>query len=183
MSAIKMIYDSSCDSQDYQKYIEDFIEEIGISKSAYDSTPQTWERELENYILSKKSLEYDCNIADINLYENTHGKKKYVIKAFLGLWDGTYEGGKIIEGMANVIFKCSGGEELFKYFMDGRVMKFMTLHHDGTNNFWIKELTERGEKYYETHKDEMGKREMVEKLYNDRHLSKHVTIWHEIYGM
>lgn len=183
MSTIKMIYDSTCDIQDYEGYLEGFLEETRISKSDYETTPQVWEMDFDKYIYREKECEYNDEITNITYYENTHNKKTYVIKGFIGLWHGTYEGGKIIKGMKNVIIKCHGGEEYFKFYMDGKIMKFMVSHHDGTNNFYIKELTERGEKFYETHKEELNDKEMVEKLYNDRHLSRHVTIWHDMYGM
>lgn len=180
MSTIKMIYNSTFDSKDY---LDSFLNDRGLCESAYNTFPQIYEKDLYNYASEEKMIEYDDEIANITCHEVKNGKRVYVVKAIFILWDGVHEGGKVIEGMENVIFKCSGGEEFFKFFMKGRAMRFMTLHHDGINNFWIKELTERGKKYYESHKNEMDDREMVEKLYNDRHLSKHVTIWHDMYGM
>lgn len=183
MSTIKMIYDSTCDIQDYQTYLDMFLEEMGISKASYELTPKVWEEELSTYIQEEKEIEYNNEITNILFHENKYGEKMYVVKGLIGLWQGTFDGGKIVKGMENVILKCSETGDSFKFFMEGRVMRFMTFHHDGTNNFWIKELTKRGEKYYEVHKDELSDREMVEKLYNDRHLSKHVTLWHDMYGM
>lgn len=180
MSIIKMIYDSTFDPQDY---LEEFLNEFGLSESTYNLAPQVWNEKLYNYASEEKIIEYDDEIANIIFHENTHKEKTYVVKSLIGLWIGNFEGGAVIKGMENVILKCAKQYESFKFFMEGRIMRFTTCHHDGTNQFWIKELTERGEKYYETHKDEMSDREMVEKLYDDRHLSRHVTIWHSMYGM
>lgn len=180
MSTIKMIYNSDYDPDDY---LEEFLGAFDLSKTDYDSSPKAWEEDLENYILSDKALEYDCNISDIQLHERSHGKKFYVVKAYLGLWDGIHEGGKVIEGMENVVAQCVENCDYFKFFIEGRCMKFTCVHHDGMNNFYVKELTERGERYYNTYKNELSDRELIEKLYEDRHLSKHVTIWNEMYGM
>lgn len=180
MAIFQMIYDSEYKDSDY--FLE-FLEDFGITKEQYEKNKKKYENDFLLYCDEEKNNEYNDNIANIVYHEDAHGRKEYVVKAILGLWDGKHEGGRIISGMRNVILRCSSGCDFFRFFIEGRCMRFISDHHDGTNSFWIKELTERGEKYYKAHKDEMGQREMVEKLFNDRHLSRHVTIWNEMYGM
>lgn len=180
MSSIKMIYDSTFDPQDY---LDSFLNDYGLCESVYNTFPQIYEEDLYKYASEEKMIEYDDEIANVICYEKAHEERTYVIKGLIGLWNGTFEGGKIIKGMSTVISKCINQSDFFKFFIEKRCMHFTCPHHDGINQFWVKELTKRGEKYYEAHKDEMSDRKMVEKLYNDKHLSRHVTIWHEMYGM
>ena len=178
MATIKNIYTTDVNAEDY---LEGYLEENNLDLEEYTGFEEVHKEDLWEYANNERQIEYGDAIENIRCHEKSHGKKTYVIKATIGLWDGTHEGGRVIEGMESVICACS--EEVLDIYLEGRQMTIKASHHDGTNMFFIKELTKEGERYYELHFGEMSREDMVEKLFNNRHLSRHVTIWKELYGM
>lgn len=177
MTTIQKIWTSEVDTADY---LNSFLDSYGITREEYNQNPNKYEADLYNYASEDASFAFEDLIYDINCHQAKE-TKYYVVKADLGLWDGIHEGGKIIFGMEQVISLCV--EDYTTIFIDGRRTRISAAHHDGNNQFYIKELTKEGENFYRKHKDELSDRQMVEKLFNDRHKSRHVTIWHELFGI
>ena len=149
-----------------------------IYEESYEETPS--EETLENYIQDINRDYLEDVKSEIEFYEKTHRKKTYVVFADLGLWYGRREGGKIIEGLWNVISQCF--EDYNEIYQKGKKLKIIAHHHDGTNFFFIKELTERGEDYADRHKYDMTDRELHYRLLDDSHYSRNVTLFNEVYG-
>lgn len=136
--------------------------------------------EVYNYALDCIQMELSDLFEQIAEYEKYHGKKSYVVKARLGRWDGIKDGGRIIYGMKNVITACM--EDITDVYRDGIKMKITSTHHDGVNNFEIKELTQRGDAWYDAHRTSSD-RFIVESIFNDRRKSRHVKLWKELFGV
>lgn len=107
-------------------------------------------------------------------------KGYYIILADIGRWNGRADGGKIIQGLWNAITICF--EDYNKVYIDGKRLKVKASHHDGTNYFEIKKLTERGEDYWNNHQYDMTDRELHQRLFNDSHYSHEVSQFKEVYG-
>lgn len=118
--------------------------------------------------------------SEIEFYEKKNEPKQYIVLADLGLWNGRFDGGKILTGLWEAISECF--EDFNEIYEEGGKLKVVAHHHDGTNYFEIKELTERGEEYAERHKWDMNDRELHQKLFNDSHRSRNVRLFKEIYG-
>ena len=142
---------------------EDEIKEI-LLESGYEEDEitdktiwQEWDFQVED------SLEFFKDNA-----ERIEGT--FVITASLGLWNGIFAGGKVIEGnLWDACCKCF--KDYNKAYFEGKQFKIDACHHDGNNYFTIKKLTEKGEKYYSNHYYDKSDREMVEVLMNDSHYS------------
>ena len=162
-------YDTSSWNEDEMRAMyEECYEEIPSEETLWQYIQDT----NNDYLWDEKS-----NVA---FYEEKHGRKRYIILADLGLWNGRFDGGKIITGLWNAISECF--EDYNEIYEEGGRLKVVAHHHDGTNFFQIKELTKRGEEYAERHKWDMSDRELHKKLFDDSHYSRNVRAFKEIYG-
>ena len=55
-------------------------------------------------------------------------------------------------------------------------------HHDGSMTMHVRELTDRGLNYYENHRYDLDRREMCEKLFETKGLSKDVKAANRVWG-
>lgn len=147
-------------------------------KEIYEETPT--ETDLEEYKATINNENLSIMFSEILHHERNHSTKLYVVKATLGLWDGIYDGGKVIESLESAIKQTF--EDYNKIYIEGRRLKVKAIHHDGTNFYQFKELTKRGEEYYERHKYE-DQQQLVETLFKNSHYSREVTMFNEIYGL
>ena len=105
----------------------------------------------------------------------------YLIIASLGLWNGRFDGGKIIDGyLTKAIRACF--EDYNKVYWQDKNLKVEATHHDGTNYFIIKKLTDRGIEFYNNHYYDYDDRTMHQKLFKDAHYSHSVDFFARIYG-
>ena len=121
-----------------------------------------------NYL---SDLDYDFDYYDTY----TQLPEEYIVVGKLGLWNGTFDGGKIIHGLKNSVHECF--EDYNEIYYEGKMLKVKAIHHDGTNIFKIKQLTWKGVDYYNKYKFTMGARELHERLFNDSHYSKCIVLW------
>ena len=119
---------------------------------------------------------------DIEWEVECHDERgSYLIIASLGLWNGRFDGGKIIDGyLTEAIRACF--EDYNKVYWQDKNLKVEAIHHDGTNHFIIKKLTDRGIEFYNNHEWEMDDRTMHQKLFKDAHYSHSVDFFARIYG-
>ena len=112
-------------------------------------------------------------------YHNERGS--YLIIASLGLWNGRFDGGRLVEGtLSEAIRTCF--EDYNRVYWQDKNLKVSAVHHDGTNYFIIKKLTDRGIEFYNNHEWEMDARTLNEKLFRDSHYSHSVDFFARIYG-
>lgn len=104
----------------------------------------------------------------------------FLVQADLGLWNGRFEGGKIIYGLWDAIRGCF--EDYNEIYMEGRDLKVKAIHHDGTNYFRIRELTDKGVDYYDKHEYDYSDRELHERLAKDSHYTHCVRLFADYYG-
>lgn len=125
-----------------------------------------------------------CNndLDDLKAEIDAHKEEgSYLVIASLGLWDGRFPGGKIIEGsLYNAIIECF--EDYNRIYMEGKQLKVDAIHHDGTNHFIIKKLTDRGIEFYNNHYYDYDDRTMHQKLFKDAHYTHSVDFFARIYG-
>ena len=146
-------------------------------KEIYEETPT--ETELEEYKDTINNDDLSIMFSEILHYERNHSTKLYVVKATLGLWYGVYDGGKVIESLESAIKQTF--EDYNEIYIERRRLKVKAIHHDGTNFYQFKELTKRGEEYYERHKHG-NQQQLVETLFKNSHYSHEVSMINEIYG-
>lgn len=171
MEKAKVIWD--CDTSSWN---EDECREI--YEETYGCSPSN--EELSMFMDETNSEYFSDVISEIEHHESCHGKKHYIVVAKLGLWNGTFDGGKIVEGLASVIRECF--EDYNRLYMDGRRLRISASHHDGTNTFEVKELTDKGVNYANRHDYDTEPRELHAKLFNSSNYSREVKLFADVYG-
>lgn len=86
-----------------------------------------------------------------------------LVTGSVGCWDGTYEGGKVIEN-SRELWKLFDGCDFYKIEDIKRHLYIECSHHDGTNYYEIRELTNKGYKFYQNYGWDMSRRELCEYL-------------------
>ncbi len=138
--------------------------------------------ELNEYINSIQNDNWNFMMEEIKYYEQTFGEKTYIIKAKIGTWQGIFDGGKVITGMRNVIAKCCSDCDFITLCYKNNQFKIIGHHHDGTNTFTIRELTDEGCDYFDRNNYSQTDREMHDHLFKSHRWSKMVSIFPKIYG-
>ncbi len=168
----KTIWNSDTSSWNREELLESFI-------NCYGHAPSD-DNELSVFMDECNSEYFDDVICEIQNYESKHGKQTYVVLASIGRWNGTFDGGTISEGMESVLRQCF--EDYNHVYVDGRRFKVEAVHHDGTNFFEIKELTQKGEAYFCRHEYDMEPRQLHAKLFSNSQYSREVKMFADIYG-
>lgn len=99
----------------------------------------------------------------------------------LGLWYGNCRGGKLCEDFRDL----SGAWEdcgYIKIWDENGHLYIMCSHHDGTNSYECKLLTEKGRQYAEDHAWDMEDSELHAKLWNDSHYTVLPHYAHKMWG-
>lgn len=162
--------------QDYRDLWDEIYEETdgkGEDLSDYD---------LDMFIAKELGIDYDTELENISWHEKEHGIKTYVVVASLGLWNGTFDGGKIITGMTETIQKCIDNMDYIDIFYKNNQMCIKCVHHDGTNMFYIRELTTAGREYAEKHEWDMDERTLHQRLFTSSRYSHKVSLFPDMYG-
>jgi hypothetical protein len=169
---IKTIWDSDTSSWNKEDLTEAFVD-------SYGRLPAD-DNELYAFMAECNSEYFDDVICEIQNYESQHGKQTYVVLASIGRWNGTFDGGMVIDGLQAVLQQCF--EDDNHVYVESRRLKISAAHHDGTNSFEIKELTQKGEDYFHRHECDMDPRQLHAKLFSSSQYSKEVKMFSEIYG-
>jgi hypothetical protein len=169
---IKTIWDSDTSSWNKEDLTEAFVD-------SYGRLPAD-DNELYAFMDECNSEYFDDVICEIQSYESCHGKQTYVVLASIGRWNGTFDGGDIMEGMESIFRKCF--EDYNHVYVDGRRLKISAVHHDGTNSFEIRELTEKGIAYFRRNEYDVEPQQLHAKLFNSSQYSREVKMFADIYG-
>lgn len=105
------------------------------------------------------------DLADLDKYN------KYVIYGELGLWNRTSKVARVIDSLADIL-NCFQDYNILKY--NNGVLSLNAIHHDGTNNFTIKALSARGERYIINHSYDMPDLDLAQKIATTRGLTRKI---------
>ena len=114
-------------SYDTSSWDED--EMRGMYEECYEETPS--EEILQRYIQDVNQDYLWDEKSNVDFYEKENGQKQYIVLADLGLWNGRFDGGKIITGLWNAISECF--EDYNEIYEERGRLKITAHHHDGTN--------------------------------------------------
>lgn len=94
-------------------------------------------------------------------------KKDVVMRCNLGLWDGTCEGGGIISTMKD-FWRMFEDCETCKIEETEEGLKIEVNHHDGTNYYMLRVLTDEGWDYNRQNEDILTDRELHTNLWDEQ---------------
>ena len=77
------------------------------------------------------------------------GENKVIALGTCGTWRGDFESAKIFNDFEMALAACAKECDYIKIEREGRHIYVTASHHDGTNHFELKVVTEKGERYYD----------------------------------
>lgn len=135
------------------------------------SDDEVWDsiREEENKMFS---------IAKLDLKEMFGDNEKVIARGTCGIWRGKFDAIKIFDNIEKALYACIKDCDYIKIEIEGKKVKVSSSHHDGSNYFEIKKVTEMGEKMYDNWNYQYRSRlqglseyEILEKIWNNSHYS------------
>lgn len=157
--------------QDMEDFREAYKEENGEDPT---------DTELVEYTVNLCNIYFDDLISEIEFFENNHGKKKYVTCGTVGRWNDPAAGGAIREGLVPIIRGALKDCDEFKIEFVRGILKITGHHHDGTNVFYVREMTERGVAFEERNRF-MDDRTLHNKLFKSSHYTHRVSLFDTLY--
>lgn len=163
-------------------YSEEDIKEI-ILEDIHYGLVDFKEEDIDDEMIS----DYMRRFLDDEFYDFKENFRKeldsnyYVVTGTLGLWDGTHEGGKVIAGwydLMNLLEDC----DYIKFVDENGLLKVTGSHHDGTNYFQVKELTDKGYEYYKNNEYDLTRRDLCETLFNSEEYSRLPMLSKKVFG-
>ena len=108
---------------------------------------------------------------------------KFLAVGICGRWNGNFAGGFIFDNLDELLERFRDcnltiWDENGHFFIEGS-------HHDGTHHVEIRQLTPKGEQYYENWEwgdDNRTEQQCHQKLFTDSHYSKLIHFAHKFYG-
>ena len=131
----------------------------------YDDAKQNLkEMHLEDYPDDKdweptdEEIQSEINISDEVIWDDTkyeleklfNNGDTYILCGYAGLWNGNARGGFIFDNF-NEFSRVFNNVDYVKIYDQGGKFYIDGYHHDGTNHWHVKRLTEKGLKYYDRH--------------------------------
>ena len=108
------------------------------------------------------------------------GDNKVIVSGAAGTWQGNFDAAKLFNDIESAVTACIKDCDYIEVVqLPNRLIKVRSSHHDGTNVFYIKILTERGWTLYDnwdfgcrTKFANLTEYQILEKIWNDSHYSK-----------
>lgn len=114
-------------------------------------------------------------------FEDFFNDGNFVLQGTVGRWDGTYGGGYTFETFRGLCKAFSGCDYVEIYDCNGHLY-IDCSHHDGSNHFEIRMLTERGRDFANRNCDYMDDRTLHTKLMDSSNYSKLPHAAHTVFG-
>lgn len=125
---------NNADYVDFDQYKEILISER--EEQEFDNPEDVRDIDVYNFISECEEDDFECEKMNLNkLLSN-----RVIAVADLGFWNGRKQGYKILSNNLNSIFNI--GEDINKWYDDGKDVRGIFSHHDGTHYVLFRELRE-----------------------------------------
>lgn len=119
-----------------------------------------------------------------NFLVNLCEKNYCVLSGSAGTWRGNCDGGAVIESYDRLSDIWNSGYGDLQILDDNGELIFKYIHHDGTDVWHLRRLTDAGvRKFEKLEYNSRPTREIVDTLMNSSHLSKKIRIMKELYDV
>lgn len=172
MNKERIIYDSY--NEDRTKIAEYLYQDLK-HKYGWDSL----ECVPEEMIDQELDLITDFAMDEINMFFN--GDNMYLIMGTIGTWRGPMKGGFVFSTL-NQLRKAWKYCDYIKIYDVNGHLYIKCSHHDGTNYFEVKMLTEKGKKYINDIHTGKSNREIHTTIWNSNFFSKLPHYAYKVFG-
>lgn len=108
----------------------------------------------------------------------------WILQGYSGRWDGVHRGGYIFTDFMEMFEKATKDCEYIHIYDENGLMYLKCSHHDGTNLYMIKKITDKGIDYLERWEENWGDKRTEEYIHDQ--IMKHYSVLphfaHQIYG-
>ena len=163
-------------------YSEEDIKEM-INEDIYGGLLNIEEDDINDVLIYdylRMCLDNDFDDFKINFKEELDNHY-YVVTGTVGRWDGRYSGGIVVNGL-DEIMKLLRDCEYISIVDNNGHLEIKGSHHDGTNYFEVRELTDKGYDYYTRNEYLFNSKELCEKLYNSSNYSRLPRLHKKVFG-
>lgn len=160
-----------------EEYAREFLFETYGEENRWNSAEDVPENQVWDEMNFNEEVEFDDAMSELkHFFED----KMLVVTGTLGTWRGTFDGGKVMD-ISN-ISDCWSSCDYIKIYDEGGHLHIECSHHDGTNHFEVKVLTDKGVEYYNNHYYDRTDREMCTTLFGSSKYSHIPHFAREVYG-
>ena len=176
--AKNIIFDNYDVSANYDYALENIIE-----NGRYTTAEEVPESEIWGEVAFMEQINFEDEEA---MMKDFFDGKMLLVCGSVGRWNGNFSAGKVIE--YSELWKCWADCDYISIYDENGHFFIKASHHDGTNVFEVKVLTEKGAELFERWDyswdiwENLSEREVHEKLWGN---SKYTHIPHyarEVYG-
>ena len=117
-------------------------------------------------------------------YELKHFFEKgnaWLLTGNIGRWDGNYRGGYIFNTFAEFC-RCFEGCNYIEITDDAGHLEVKCSHHDGTNFYEVKRVSDFGCDWYDNHYWDMNEEELHTKMWNNNFMTSLPHFARDVYG-
>ena len=157
-----IIYDNYNDDDYREGAIENLIENCG-----YTSIDDIPESKIWDEIATMQAYYFDD---EKDMMQDFFDGKMLIVCGSVGRWTGKFAAGKVIT--FDDIWKCWENCDYISIYHEGGHFYIRSSHHDGTNLFEVKILTDKGAEIYDRWENweiwkDLNERQAHEKLWNN----------------
>ena len=174
----RTIFNNYYDNDRFEDTAEYIFDEYA-DEEGWDTVEDVPEDEIWREMQFSDECAWDDAKYDLEHFLKENGPM--LVVGSLGLWYGNCRGGKICYNFRDLAGAWEDCDYINIYDQNGHLY-IECSHHDGTNMYECKLLTERGEQYAEDHGWDMYDSELHEKLWNDSHYTHLPHYAHKVWG-
>lgn len=174
----RTIFNNYYDNDRFEDTAEYLFDEYA-DEEGWDTVEDVPEDEIWREMQFSDECAWDDAKYDLEHFLKENGPM--LVVGSLGLWYGNCRGGKICYNFRDLAGAWEDCDYINIYDQNGHLY-IECSHHDGTNMYECKLLTERGEQYAEDHGWDMYDSELHEKLWNDSHYTHLPHYAHKVWG-
>lgn len=174
----RTIFNNYYDNDRFEDTAEYLFDEYA-DEEGWDTVEDVPEDEIWREMQFSDECAWDDAKYDLEHFLKENGP--LLVVGSLGLWYGKCRGGKICYNFRDLAGAWKDCDYINIYDQNGHLY-IECSHHDGTNMYECKLLTERGEQYAEDRGWDMYDSELHEKLWNDSHYTHLPHYAHKVWG-
>ena len=109
----------------------------------------------DNYDLEEMNCDYWEDEREL-LKEFFDGSEQYLVRGYVGRWNGSYAAGQVFNDFDEMFYTAAQDCDYWKIWDENGHLYLKCSHHDGTNLFEIKRLTQRGAAFLDKWENDFG---------------------------
>lgn len=158
---------------DLDDYEEDYRNEYGEDEDFSENAMWQW-------IDDMVSIDFEYTFRELKAFFHN----QIIAFGSIGRWNGVYDGGKIFNNFEDAYWEMTKDCDYVKIYDENGHLFIHCSHHDGSCSFEIKELTKKGEEYFDRWEYSYDNRS--ERDCHNQIIKRYSTIpnfAHKVYGM